>query len=111
MRALVCPVDVDSVDEIPVRLLHILEADIAEDAGIVDEHINTTEGVDGRLDNGLPILDRVIVGDRLAACGADIVHDLVCRRRALALALEASTKVIYHNVRAAAAKEDGILAT
>jgi hypothetical protein len=32
-------------------------------------------------------------------------------RWALALALEASTKVVHDNVRAAAAKEDGVLAT
>jgi hypothetical protein len=55
--ALVCSLDVDVVDKIPIRLLHVLEADIAEDAGIVDEDIDPTEGVDGRLDDVLAILD------------------------------------------------------
>jgi hypothetical protein len=82
MRALVCSIDVDSVDQIPVRLLHILEADIAQDAGIVDEDIDAAEGVDGCLDDGFPVLDRVVVGDRFAACGADGVDDFVCRLRA-----------------------------
>jgi hypothetical protein len=77
MRALVCTLDVDVVDEIPVRLLHVLEADIAQDAGIVDEHIDAPKGIDGRLDDGLSILHRVVVGDRFAACGADLVDDLV----------------------------------
>jgi hypothetical protein len=81
MRALVCSIDVDSVDQIPVRLLHILEADIAQDAGIVDEDIDAAEGVDGCLDDGFSVLDRVVVGDRFAACGADGVDDFVCRLR------------------------------
>lgn len=79
MRALVCSIDVDSVDQVPVRLLHVLEADVAQDAGIVDEDIDATEGVDSCLDNGLSVLYRVIVGDRFAACGADIFDDFVCR--------------------------------
>jgi hypothetical protein len=79
MRALVCSIDVDSVNQIPVRLLHVLEADIAQDAGIVDEDIDATEGVDGCLDDGFSVLDRVVVGDCFAACGADIIDDFVCR--------------------------------
>jgi hypothetical protein len=78
MRTLVCSLDVDVVDEIPIRLLHVLEADISQNAGIVDEDIDPTEGVDGRLDDGFSILDRVVVGDRLAACGADVLDDFVC---------------------------------
>jgi len=81
MRALVCSLDVDLVDEIPVLLLHVLEADIAQDAGIVDEHIDAPEVVDGRLDDGLSVLDRIVVGDGLAACSADRVDDLVCGLR------------------------------
>lgn len=54
--ALVCSVNVDFVDEIPVGLLHVLEADIAENAGIVDEDVDTTKGINGRLDNRLTIL-------------------------------------------------------
>jgi hypothetical protein len=78
VRTLVCSLDVDVVDEIPVRLLHVLEADISQNAGIVDEDIDATERVDGRLDDGFSVLHRVVVGDRLAACGADVVDDFVC---------------------------------
>ena len=56
MCALVCSVDVDFVDEIPVGLLHVLEADIAENASVVDENIDTTKGINGRLDNRLSVL-------------------------------------------------------
>lgn len=79
--ALVCALHVDIVDEVPVRLLHVLEADIPQNAGIVDEDIDAAKGVDGRLDDGLAILDRVVVGDRLAACRADLVDDFVCSLR------------------------------
>lgn len=76
--ALVCSFDVDLVDEIPVLLLHVLEADIAQNAGIVDEHIDAPEIVNGRLDDGVSILDRIVVGDGLAACSADRLDDFVC---------------------------------
>jgi hypothetical protein len=65
------------VDEIPVRLLHVLEADVAQDAGIVDEDVDAPKRVNGRLDDGLALLDRVVVGDGLASSGADLVDDLV----------------------------------
>jgi hypothetical protein len=68
---------VNLVDEVPVRLLHVLEADIAQDARIVDEHIDATEGIDGRLDDGFTVLDRVVVGDCLAACRANDFDDFV----------------------------------
>jgi hypothetical protein len=57
MRALVCSVDVDPVDQIPVRLLHILEADVSQDTSVVDEDIDATECVDSCLDDGVSILD------------------------------------------------------
>lgn len=68
----------DFVDEIPVCLLHVLEADIAKDTGVVDENIDAAEGVNGCLDDGLSILYRVVIGDRLAASGADRLDNFVC---------------------------------
>lgn len=68
----------DRHDQVPVLLLHVLEADIPQDTGVVDQHIDAPKVVDGRLDDVLSIVDRVVVGDGLAACGADLVDDLVC---------------------------------
>lgn len=76
-RALVCTEDVDLVDEVPVRLLHVLEADIAQDTGIVDEHIDAPKGIDRSLDDPVAILNRVIVGNCVTACGFDFLDDLV----------------------------------
>jgi hypothetical protein len=58
------------VDQVPVGLLHVLEADIAQDTGIVDQHVDATKVVDGRLDNEITIL---------AACGANLLNDCIRR--------------------------------
>jgi len=68
---------VDLVDELPVRLLHVLEADIAQDASVVDEHVDAPKGIDRSLDDSIAILNRVVVGDRVTACGFDLLNDLV----------------------------------
>jgi hypothetical protein len=68
----------DFVDQVPIRLLHVLEADVSQNARIVDEYIDAAEGVDGGLDNGFSILDRVVVGDGFSAGGADRFNDFVC---------------------------------
>jgi hypothetical protein len=45
--------------------------------GVVDEDIDAPKGIDCGLDNPLAILNRVVVGDRFAACGLDLIDDLV----------------------------------
>ena len=67
----------DGVDEVPIRILHVLEADISEDAGIVKEDVDAAEGVDGRFDDLVAILDAVIVRDCLAAGSFDLFDDNV----------------------------------
>lgn len=62
-------------DEIPVLVFHVLEADVAQNTGVVDEDVDTAEGLDGRVDNPVAILDAVVVGYCLAACGFDLVDD------------------------------------
>lgn len=47
----------DLVDEFPIRLLHVLEADISQDARVVDEDIDTPESIDCSLDDVLSVLD------------------------------------------------------
>ncbi len=53
---LVCTQNVDLVDKIPVRLLHVLEADVSQDTGIVDEDIDTSKVINRGLDDILSIL-------------------------------------------------------
>ena len=64
-------------DEVPVLVGHVLEADVAQDAGVVDEHVDTAVRLDGSLDDLVAILDAVVVGSRLAARGLDLLDDKV----------------------------------
>ena len=73
--ALVGTLDVNGVDEIPVLVLHVLEADSAKDTSVIDEDVDATKGLDGSVDDALAVLDAVIVGSRLAASGLDLVDD------------------------------------
>ena len=47
----------DLHDQVPVRVLYVLEADVAENAGIVDEHVDASEGGNGGLDDLLAVLE------------------------------------------------------
>jgi hypothetical protein len=62
-------------DQVPVLIFHVLEADIPEDTGVVDEHIDAAEGVDGGLDDLVTILDGVVVGNGVSAGLFDLVDD------------------------------------
>lgn len=73
--AFVAALDVDAEDEIPIGILHVLEADIAEDTGIVNEDIDAAESLDGRLNNSVTIFDAVVICDGLSASGLDFVDD------------------------------------
>jgi hypothetical protein len=66
---------VNLVDEIPVLVRHVLEADVAQDAGVVEKNIDAAKVLDGCLDDLFAELDTVVVGDGLAARGADLVDD------------------------------------
>ena len=65
-------------DQVPIFVLHILEANVSQYAGIVDENIDPPEVVYGCLDDSLAILDAVVVGDGLAAGFSDLVDDDIC---------------------------------
>jgi len=72
---LVAALDVDLEDEVPVGILHVLEADIAEDTGVVDDDINAAELLDGSLDDLVAVLDAVVVGNGLAAGLLDLLNN------------------------------------
>lgn len=73
--ALIGALDVDLHDEVPVLVLDVLEGDVAQDTGVVEEDIDAAKRLDGRLDDALAVLDAVVVGDGLAASGLDLVDD------------------------------------
>lgn len=74
-RALVGAGDVHLDDQVPVLVLEVLEGNVAQDAGVVDEDVDAAKGLDGRLDDALAVLDAVVVGNGLAAGLFDFVDD------------------------------------
>ena len=71
-------VDVDDV--VPLLLRHRHEHAVAQDAGVVDQHVEVAEGVDRGADQRLaavPARDVVVRRDGLAAGGADLLGGLL----------------------------------
>ena len=66
-------------NQIPVLVLHVLEADVSQDTGVVDQHVDAAVVLDGRLDDLLAVRDAVVVGYCLAARGFDLVDDDIGR--------------------------------
>lgn len=62
-------------DQIPICISHVFEADIPQDSSIVDQDIYPAVCLDCSLDDLVAILDRVVIGSRLASSGLDLVHD------------------------------------
>ena len=65
----------NSDDQIPVIVCHVLEADVTEDTGIVKEDIDPAVRFYGGFDDLLAVGDTVVVGYCFAACGFDFVDD------------------------------------
>lgn len=65
----------DLEDEIPILILHVLEADIAQNAGVVDEDVNTTKCLNSGFDDLVAILDRVVVCNSLASIPLNLIND------------------------------------
>ena len=70
--------DVYGLDEVPILIFHVLEADISQNSRIVEEDIDAAEGINGSLDDLVAILDAVIVGYGLATCLLDLIDDDIC---------------------------------
>jgi len=66
-------------DQIPVLVAHILETDVAQDTGIVDEDVYPTESIDRCTNDLFAIFGNiVIVGYGVATVLFDETYDLVC---------------------------------
>lgn len=74
-RTLVGALDVDLEDQVPVLVLDILEADVSQDTGVVDEHIDAAKCLDRGVDDLVAVLYGVIVCDGLPAGLLYLVDD------------------------------------
>lgn len=77
MTDLVRSLDMNFDGQIPIGIRHILEADIPQDPGVVDENVYPAEFSYGRLDNPLSILNAVVICYCFAASSSDLVDDNV----------------------------------
>ena len=98
-------------DLVPVFLAHLGEGDVAQDAGVVDQHVHAAKGILGDLHGLLGAFDgrdRLVAGDGLAAHGDDFVDDLVGRGFAGAFAAEAAAQVVDDHVGAARGEQQAV---
>lgn len=65
-------------DEIPIGVFDILETDISENASVVDEDVNTTESIDGCLDDLFAVDDVVVVGNGVSTGCFDFLDYQIC---------------------------------
>jgi hypothetical protein len=68
---------VDVLNQIPILVLNVLEADIAENTSVVDEDIDAAEGLDSSIDDFLSVLDAVVVGNSLSAVLLDLIDNYI----------------------------------
>ena len=99
---------------VPLLLGHREQHPVAEDAGVVDEDVETAEGVDRLLDEArgaVPAADVVGVGRGLAARGRDLVDDLLRRSRVGARTVTTAAEVVDHDLGAVASEGQRVLAS
>ena len=92
---------------------HVLERGVTQDAGVVHENVDLTEGVHGcRHDRGPAALggDRVAVGDRRTARGRDLVDHCLCCRDRRAAAVHRTAEVVDHDAGTPAGEFEGVTA-
>ena len=65
----------DSDDQVPIFILHVLEADVSEDARIVDQHINSAEVLDSRFNDTLAVDHIIVVCHGLSPSGSNLVDN------------------------------------
>ena len=76
-RTFVCSVHVNFDDEIPIGVSHVLEANISEDARIIEKDVNSPKFFDCSLNDEFAILNTVIICNGFSSIGTDFVNDNV----------------------------------
>ena len=86
--------DMHAVHQVPVGVFHFVEGFVAQDAGIVDHHVDAAKGVEGVLHNLVTVGDRVVVGFGDPARFANLGHHTVGRRGIGAFALGGTAEIV-----------------
>src|SRR5690606_29972380 len=105
--------EVDLDDEVPLLLGHVGEHAVAEDAGVVDEDVETAEGLDRLVDHalgGFPVADVGAVDDGLAPHAPDLLDDLTGGAGAATGAVHLGTEVVDDDLRSLSGHHQRVLA-
>jgi hypothetical protein len=101
-------------DRVPLLLGHREQHAVTEDAGVVDQHVQTAERVDRLGDEALgPVPRADVIGVRrgLATEGLDLVHDLLRGAGIAAAAVACATEVVHDDLPALGSEHHRVLAT
>jgi len=87
-------------NSLPVFRLHFEQALVPQNARIVDQDVNLSEGINGRLDDVRPAVRRrnvVVIGNSLSSQGLDLINNFIRRSgRSLAGTVPGTAKIIDH---------------
>ena len=104
---------VDLDDGVPLVLGHREDHPVAQDAGVVDEHVEAAEQVDRLLHQRLGAVERRhvgVVGDRHAAGRGDLVDHRLGRPGVAAGAVARAAEVVHQHVGAVRGEQQRVLA-
>ena len=62
-------------DQVPVLIFHVLEANVTQNACVVDQDVDSPKFLDGCLDYTLAIYHIVVVGNSLSASSPDFIDN------------------------------------
>jgi len=68
---------VNFVDQIPVLISHVFEGDVTQNSGVVDEDVDSSKVLDSGINDGLAILNAIVVGNGFTASLANLFDDNV----------------------------------
>jgi hypothetical protein len=98
---------------VPLGFGHVDDHTVAQDAGVVDEHVQIAERIDGLLHHALrtvPIGDVVAVDDGLATHRLDLVDDLHGGTEVAALAVHVAAEVVDDDLGAFSREQQRVCA-
>jgi hypothetical protein len=84
-----------SHDQIPIGIFHIFETDVTKDTSIVDEDINSSESLDGSINDLVTELDAVVIGNSFTASFLDFIDDDISSLDLLASSIRVTRKGSY----------------
>ena len=99
------------VDDFPQVVGHVLERLVTQDPGVADADVEPAEAVDRSLDHALGMRlvgHRAVVGDRLPARIADLLHDAVGHRRPGAGTVPGPAQIVDHHTSAFLGQQQGV---